>query len=178
MLMRIITKNLNKKKMVRPKLAVVVSFGIILMFFLFSGKPIVSISWDPHEENCLPELHLALLIYNKPNIREIDIGDYVFWKPAGALSYVSEDFVLKKVAGIPGDRLMIKGENVYINGKLIAAGLENAVLYAKMKKDFERDELIPPNSVFVIGTASLSNDSRYWGYISEESIAGKGYRIY
>jgi conjugal transfer pilin signal peptidase TrbI len=142
------------------------------------GRSFVSLSYDPHAVNCLPELHLALLVHKQPS--EVERGDYLFWRASSvsALSYVNEDFVLKRVAGLPGDKLRIRDHQVFINDKLVAEGLEDAVLYKRAAVDFERNEVIPPGRYFVIGTARLSNDSRYWGYLPHGSIVGKGYRIY
>jgi conjugal transfer pilin signal peptidase TrbI len=142
------------------------------------GRSFVSLSYDPHEVNCLPELHLALLVHNRP--AKVGRGDYLFWKAnsIAALSYVKEDFVLKRVAGVPGDTVRIRGNQVFINDKLVAEGLEDAVLYERRPADFERIEVIPAKRYFVVGTARMSNDSRYWGYLPHEAIVGKGYRIY
>jgi conjugal transfer pilin signal peptidase TrbI len=126
----------------------------------------------------LPELHLAVLVHNRP--AKVDRGDYLFWRASSvdALSYVKEDFVLKRVAGVPGDTLRISGDQVFINDKLVAEGLEDAVMYKRRPADFERTEMIPPERYFVVGTARMSNDSRYWGFLPHEAIVGKGYRIY
>jgi conjugal transfer pilin signal peptidase TrbI len=142
------------------------------------GRSFVSLAYDPHEQHCLPELHLALLVHMKPTT--VARGDYLFWHASTvpALSYVTEQFALKRVAGIPGDRLSIRGEQVFINGQLVAEGLEDAVLYQRHPSSFERTEVIPAGRYFVIGTARLSNDSRYWGYLRHDAIAGTGYRIY
>lgn len=142
------------------------------------GRAFVSLAYDPHEVNCLPELHLALLVHRQP--AKIEHGDYLFWKTGAivALSYVKEAFVLKRVAGVPGDTLRIHDGRVFINGGLVARGLEDAALYQRHPADFERMEVIPPGRYFVIGTTRLSNDSRYWGYLPREAIVGKGYRIY
>lgn len=154
------------------------SFAVFcaLALCLGRGKHFVSLAWDPHEINCLPELHLAILVHKRP--ASVDRDSYVFWHASGALSYVAEDFVLKKVAGVPGDHLVIKDGLIYINGNLVAKGLDDAVLYDKKPQDFERSQVIPPNSYFVIGTAAMSNDSRYWGFLSEAEISGKAYRVY
>lgn len=155
-------------------------FGVACLAALYAGhgKSFVSFAWDPHEVNCLPELHLALLVHSRPS--KVERGDYLFWKASsiGALSYVSENFVLKRVAGVPGDRLAIRAGQVFINNRLVAEGLEDAVMYQRRPVDFERAEVIPPGHYFVIGTAHMSNDSRYWGYLPYEMIVGKGYRIY
>lgn len=166
----------TKKKIQRPILASLVGLGCALALIFGTGRHYVSLSWDPHEVNCLPELHLALLVHSNP--QQVKRSQYVFWRASGALSYVKEDFALKRVAGVPGDRLTIKNETVYINGEVVASGLDNAVLYDKRPSDFERSEVIPADRFFVVGTASLSNDSRYWGYLPKSEIAGIAYRIY
>lgn len=162
----------------RRWLSLAIGLASAAALYLGHGRSFVSLSYDPHVVNCLPELHLALLVHHQP--AEVERGDYLFWKASaiGALSYVKEDFVLKRVAGVPGDILRIQGDRVLINGKLVAEGLEDAVLYKRRPADFERTEVIPPRRYFVIGTARMSNDSRYWGYLPHEAIVGKGYRIY
>jgi conjugal transfer pilin signal peptidase TrbI len=166
----------GKRKMQRPVLAAAVGLGCVLALIFGTGRHYVSLSWDPHEVNCLPELHLALLVHSSP--KQVGRHQYVFWRPSGALSYVKEDFALKRVAGVPGDRLTVRDETVYINGEVVARGLDNAVLYDKGPADFERSEIIPADRFFVIGTASMSNDSRYWGYLPKSEIAGIAYRVY
>lgn len=162
----------------RPGLALLVGTACAAALYFGHGRSFVSLSYDPHTVNCLPELHLALLVHDRPSA--IARGDYLFWKASAtrALSYVTDDFVLKRVAGVPGDRLSIRNDRVFINDEVVAEGLEDAVLYNRRPSDFERTEIIPPDRYFMIGTARLSNDSRYWGYLSGEAIAGKGYRIY
>jgi conjugal transfer pilin signal peptidase TrbI len=162
----------------RPWLSLAIGLASAAALYLGYGRSFVSLAWDPHEVNCLPELHLALLVHHRP--ARVERGDYVFWKASAvtALSYVKEDFVLKRVAGVPGDVLRIRGDQVSINGRLVAEGLEDAVLYRRRPADFQREEVIPPGRYFVIGTARMSNDSRYWGYLPHEAIVGTGYRIY
>lgn len=137
-----------------------------------------SLAYVPREDRCLPELHLALLVHHRP--AQVERGNYLFWKASAipALSYVRESYVLKVVAGVPGDRLAIKGDKVFINDTLVVEGLENAPLYKRRPADFERSEVIPPGRYFVIGTARFSNDSRYWGYLPHDRVVGRGYRVY
>jgi conjugal transfer pilin signal peptidase TrbI len=162
----------------RRWLALAIGLASTMALYLGNGRSFVSVSYDPHAINCLPELHLALLVHRRPG--KVERGDYLFWKASSinALSYVTENFVLKKVAGVPGDRLSILGDRVFINDRLVAEGLEDAVLYKRPAAAFRRTEVIPVGKYFVIGTARMSNDSRYWGYLAHETIVGKGYRIY
>ena len=102
----------------------------------------------------------------------------MFWKPAGALNYIKQEFVLKRVMGIPGDHLQIKDGIVKINNSIVASGfslLDNKKIHVSA---FARDEVIPPGHVFMVGTHPRSNDSRYWGYLKTQDIVGRGYKIF
>jgi conjugal transfer pilin signal peptidase TrbI len=162
----------------RPLLSLVLGLAAVAALCVGHGRAFVSLSYDPHEASCLPELHLALLVHSRP--ASVARGDYLFWKASAiaALAYVKEDFILKRVAGVPGDILRIRGGEVFVNDRLVAEGLEDAVLYGRRPADFERTEVIPPRRYFVVGTARMSNDSRYWGYLPYEAIVGTGYRLY
>lgn len=162
----------------RLGLSFVVGAACAAALYFGHGRSYVSLSWDPHEVNCLPELHLALLVHSQPS--KVARGDYLFWRASSisALSYVTDDYVLKRVAGVPGDRLDIRDSKVFVNEELVAEGLEDAVLYKHSAAAFERSEVIPPDRYFMVGTARMSNDSRYWGYLPHDAIVGKGYRIY
>ena len=157
-------------------LALCAFIAVVIVLLHFERMP-YAFAYDPNEERCLPDLHLALLIKNKSPTGIVN-GDLVFWKPADALTYVTQEFVVKQVAGIAGDRLAIKGDQVTINGSLVVTGLPLSSLYSQAIKDFERNEIIPVGKVFMIGTHPLSNDSRYWGYLNIAAIEGMAYKIY
>ena len=151
-------------------------FAAFMLAFFYWFKPPISLAYDPHVEKCLPDLHLALLVHFTPST--IKREDYVFWKPAGALNYIKQEFVLKRVMGIPGDHLQIKDGIVKINNSIVASGfslLDNKKIHVSA---FARDEVIPPGHVFMVGTHPRSNDSRYWGYLKTQDIVGRGYKIF
>lgn len=147
----------------------------ILISYFYWFKPLVSFAYDPQNEKCLPDIRLSLLVHLHP--AKIERGDYVFWRPSGALNYIKQQFVLKQVSGVPGDRLMIKNGAIKINGMVVAQGFP---LIDSKKIDiasYVLDEVIPDGYVFMTGTHPQSNDSRYWGYLSVKDIVGKGYKI-
>lgn len=123
---------------------------------------------DNQAEPCLPDLHLALMFKFAPH--QIGTGDMLYWKPSGALSYVEAKYVMKVVAGVPGDHLQINGEEVLINSVIVASGFPNKAFYTT--QSFDRDELIPQDSYFMLGANPKSNDSRYWGYLTKAQISG------
>ncbi|MGR9587095.1 signal peptidase I [Pandoraea sputorum] len=149
---------------------------VLLIALRFWGKPLVSFGYDPQAEQCLPDLHLALLVHHSP--ASVNTGDLLFWKPSGALSAFKEEFILKQVAGVPGDHLSVRGGEVRINGKPVVSGFPLASLYHRDAKDFERDEVIPQGKYFLMGVHPMSNDSRYWGYLDARDVVGFAYRLF
>ena len=107
-------------------------------------------------------------------------GDIVVFKFPGDPSV---DYI-KRVVGIPGDVVEVRGKQVFINGKA-----ENAP-YAVHKDAYTirgryppRDNLgpvtVPPDSLFVMGdNRDNSNDSRFWGVVDYEELRGKAFMIY
>jgi len=111
---------------------------------------------------------------------------------------------VKRVIGVPGDRLKLVNKKVYINGKPMeepyvhfleppnnvfrddfprvdvpAYGLEGK-WWLQMRKLVEDGELIvPEGNYFVMGdNRDDSQDSRYWGFVPQENIIGRPLVIY
>jgi conjugal transfer pilin signal peptidase TrbI len=150
-------------------------FAVMLIVWLYWSKPPYALAFDPNDEKCIPDLHLSLLHKFKPAV--VRAGDLVFWLPSGAVNYVKQEFVLKQVAGVAGDHLVVKDQKLFVNGKLMVTGLPLASLYKRTPVQLERDELIPAGKVLVLGTAALSDDSRYWGYLDLGALSGVAYKL-
>ncbi len=114
------------------------------------------------------------------------------------------DHVVKRVAGLPGDRLHLDHGQLYVNGSPVEepyAVFEDvrrdafrdqfpAPLYTdpgidthwwmQMRKDVRDGELIvPEGSYFVLGdNRDHSRDSRYWGFVPVQNIVGRPFVIY
>jgi signal peptidase I len=112
---------------------------------------------------------------------------------------------VKRVIGIPGDRLRLVNKQVWINGVLLkepyvrfleppnnmfrdnfprldsipAIGLEGK-WWLEMRKLVEDGQLIiPEGHYFVMGdNRDDSQDSRYWGFVPQENIIGRPLLIY
>jgi signal peptidase I len=95
----------------------------------------------------------------------------------------SLDFI-KRIIAVPGDTVLIKNKTVFINGKPLEKGnavfMDASVYSASFSP---RDNLgplsVPADSFFVMGdNRDHSNDSRFWGLVKREEIAGKALIIY
>jgi signal peptidase I len=134
--------------------------------------------------------------------RQIRRGDIVvFLSPAEPGLYV-----VKRIIGIPGDRIHLREGVVYRNGEkldepyVIHQNGDEVNLYRDnfpeiapsemnnvtpdwemaLPQHIEGDDLVvPPNSYFGMGdNRDVSLDSRYWGFIPEENVIGRPMFIY
>jgi signal peptidase I len=112
--------------------------------------------------------------------------------------------LIKRVVGLPGDRLKLRDGRVYINGVALS---EPYAVYRPSAPDAFRDSfprlesadpevdsrwwvrmhnlveggelLIPSGDYFVLGdNRNDSEDSRYWGFVPRSAIVGKPFLIY
>jgi signal peptidase I len=118
--------------------------------------------------------------------KKIDRHDIVVFK---SLEEPGKDLV-KRVIGLPGDRLEIKKKQVYINDEPIPEGFKlhkDSQVYEKngyyRYDDSIRDNFgpveIPPGQFFMMGdNRDESYDSRYWGFLPSDYIKGRPWVIY
>jgi signal peptidase I len=105
-------------------------------------------------------------------VDDIARGDtVVFWFP----NDVSKSYI-KRVIGIPGDRVEIVQGQVFLNG----SPLKEVYVPPQYRDQQSMDaKLVPPGDYFVLGDhRSSSNDSRAWGMVPRQNIYGKAVFIY
>jgi signal peptidase I len=84
------------------------------------------------------------------------------------------DLLIKRVIGLPGDRVEIRGGRVYINGEL----LNEPYLTQPTYGDYGPID-VPPLHIFVLGdNRGFSNDSRAFGPLPLDSIIGRAWFSY
>ena len=133
--------------------------------------------------------------------REIRQGDIVvFLHPAEPGLYV-----VKRIVGVPGDRIHLRDGAVYRNGKKLdepyvmhkdrntynpyrdnfpavpPEGYSVAPEWQLMMRSYIQgdDVVVPPNSYFAMGdNRDVSYDSRYWGFVPKENVIGRPMFIY
>lgn len=91
-----------------------------------------------------------------------------------------KDFI-KRLAGLPGESVEIKGGSIYINDKPAQEPVFNQIYYYN-RGDFGAEGqklIVPKDSYFVLGDNSASSkDSRYWGFVPKDNLLGEALIIY
>lgn len=114
-----------------------------------------------------------------------DRGRYLFHAPRRGEVVVFEppipnrgdrDFI-KRVIGVPGDRIELREEQVYVNGEPLAEPYLNGGRTTCFGQYC--DVTLPPDHYFVMGdNRNNSSDSRFWGPVPGDKIIGKALLIY
>lgn len=97
-------------------------------------------------------------------------GDIIVFNPTKALRAENfHDSFIKRVIGLPGDFVSVKGGRVYVND---CALREN---YIAARPDYNYGPIIvPPDSYLVLGdNRNNSYDSHYWGFVPQHDIIGR-----
>jgi signal peptidase I len=97
----------------------------------------------------------------------------------------SVDYI-KRVIGLGGETVEMKGEQVYINGQPLNepyAYYDPHVLRARQLAGQPPTHFgpvrVPEGHLFMMGDNRFnSSDSRYWGFVDEKTVKGKGWVIY
>ncbi|HEY0503048.1 MAG TPA: signal peptidase I [Lysobacter sp.] len=149
-------------------------------------------------------LRLPINNHKVIGIGEPQRGDVVVFRPP---HHPDQDWI-KRVVGLPGDRVGYHDNQVSVNGKALAyapigvyqgkgngtemTGAEELQedLLGRQHHVLERtnlpfvdqgegDWIVPPGHYFVMGdNRDNSEDSRYWGFLPEENLRGKAFLIW
>lgn len=164
--------NLKFKEFIKETLSIIILAFIMAMFlrtFIVEGRIIPSGSM-------LATLQLQdRVMVNKfiYHFKEPQRGDVIVFKPPEAIN--SKDDFIKRVIGLPGEKVEIKNHQVYIDDK----PLIEPYLMERINYDFG-PVVVPEDSLFVLGdNRNNSFDSHLWNaWLKEDHIKGKAFCIY
>lgn len=130
------------------------------------------IGLDMQRVGCLPwQGYLIALQPYKPTVARGDILMFSHDLEVFHRQFPGVKSVAKLVAGLPGDQVEVRDDQLFINGvywdRLWLLGFLEQPAGA-----FDRAYVVPEGHYFMAGTAPGSYDSRYWGPITQAQVTG------
>lgn len=160
----------NKKKGFLYEWGIPVAVAVVLALLI--TKFIVFKVYIP-SESMVPTLNVGdrLFVTRVYNEEKFERGDILVFE-----SDELEEKLIKRLIGLPGDKILIENGEVYVNGeKLIEDYIGNS-------DRFNGEYEVPEGKYFFLGDNRLwSKDSRYWinPYIDGKDIIGKAqFKVY
>lgn len=148
----------------------IIGYIIIILLIILIKSYVVS-PIRVNGTSMYPTLHdKDIMLLNKINYRFKDIERF----DIVVIEYEKE-YLIKRVIGLPGERIEYKNNVLYVNGKVVEENFSKQNI-----DDFKLDKLgtskVPDDSYFVVGDNRInSKDSRIIGFISKEQIIGKSH---
>jgi signal peptidase I len=144
--------------------AAILAFGIRAL--VAEARYIPSSSMEP-----TLEINYRLIIEKiSYHFRSPERGDVVVFSPTEKLREQNfKDAFIKRVIGLPGETVEVKGERVYINGKALKEQ------YIKESPEYQYGPIVVPEGQYLVLGDNRNNsyDSHYWGFVPKENLIGR-----
>jgi signal peptidase I len=150
------------------------SIFLVIYIFLFRPFQVSGRSMYPTFKD--QEYILTNLIVLK--FQDIKRGDVIVFK---APPDPDKDYI-KRVIGLPGDRVLLHNGFLYINGERLD---ESAYLHKDVQTggiNFMKNDvpvIVPPDEFAVFGdNRPESSDTRDWGFLPKKNVIGESFFVY
>lgn len=160
---------IKKKSALRDFLeALIIALAIALpvKYFLISPFIVVGTSMYP---TFLDKDYLIIdkLVYA---FKEPKRGDVVVFRPP----YSDSTYFIKRVIGLPGERVQVDGGKVTIINSEHPEGIVLSEPYVSSMREGMNDVTLGEDEYYVLGdNRSVSSDSRVWGPLPKNRISGR-----
>jgi signal peptidase I len=158
-------------------LIVAVILALFVRTWVFQAFKIPTGSMEP---NLLVGDHL---IVNKMTFSDVHRGDVIVFKFP---KEPERDFI-KRVIGLPGDKIELKRKTVYVNGQALTEPYAHFLEAPRAETDPVSDDVrqdygpvtVPTDQYFMMGdNRDNSEDGRYWGFLPKSYVKGKAEFMY
>ncbi len=160
--------------------SIVLALAVFVLLYLFVAQPneVKGSSMYPNFENGEYLLTDKLTYQLSDPVR----GDVVVFKaPASEPCSEDECEYIKRIIGVPGDRVMVEGGQVYLNGNLLDQSFlpSDFVTYPGMFMKEGVEQTVPEGTYLVFGdNREHSRDGREFGPIEKDLILGRAFFKY
>lgn len=143
----------------------------------------------------LPVLNKKIIQINEPKRGDVMVFRF---PPSPSINFI------KRVIGLPGDKIVYQNKQLFVNGELIPKQLLKTEIQSSPDGQMYRVRLfeeqlpdkshqifehltpgkdanvtVPEGHYFVMGdNRDASDDSRFWGFVPEENIIGKAFALW
>ena len=159
-----------KKQTNNLKIYIIIAVSTFLSVFVLSNVFMLAhvdgTSMEPTLENGQDIIALKFHYHLfSPKYNDLVVIDY------NASNALTHRYIIKRIIGLPGDRIEFKGNEIYRNGQLIEEKYLKETMIGQIDKVID----IPQQKIFVLGdNRNESIDSRHFGYIDARTqIVGK-----
>ncbi len=131
---------------------------------------------DTQAVRCFPDFHVYLIdLWDKKTIRG---GLYAFYAKGLSPIYPDGTQMLKRLTGIPGDKIQVVNEQVLINGNTVSTGMPLAKRLGATPSQFHRTLTLSEKNYWFSGDAPTSFDSRYWNTVTHHQLVGRAWALW
>lgn len=140
-------------------------------------KSHVLIGWDTQDYKCLP---FTIYLFKKadgrdssgwtgPSLRRGEMVTFRAHDGNTGLPHLDGVRMVKIVAGLPGDKLVVKDDFAFINGAPWGRLTLMDTLHMR-PGSLDREVIVPSGKVLLLGTTPYSYDGRYYGFIDQGDV--------
>ncbi|CAK8053787.1 signal peptidase I [Eupransor demetentiae] len=170
-----------------PTILLAVLIGWAIHTFLFTGSRVVGSSMEPTLQN-----NDYVFIQRQAKIKRGDV--VIFDAPKVDPDNQGQKYYVKRVIGLPGDKIRFDKGKLFVNDKAVAQpylneeeaykgteaafgdpwDLSSLSKSSSWNKTSQKTTVVPANSYFVLGDhRSVATDSRYFGYVQKKYMRGR-----
>lgn len=135
--------------------------AVLALAFFVRTPQVLGLSMAPH----IASGEIVLIDTIGYRFRAPARGDIIAFRHDGPTT----ETYIKRIVGLPGDRVEIRGGRVFVNG----AELQEPYVAFADSRSFP-PVIVPPNALYVLGdNRAASDDSRFWGFVERSDVLGK-----
>jgi signal peptidase I len=157
------------KRKIKLTVVSLMVFIVVILISINLYKSSTTINVEVIGKSMEPTLHSGQTLKAQKDISKIKRGDIIIFR------FPKKNKVLiKRVIGLPGEKIRIENEKVFINDKVLDEPYIKEQMNSSLDENLPVDFVIPVDAYYVMGdNRNNSNDSRSLGVIPIKSILGK-----